>query len=644
MKTHTTKLIVSAIAAVAVGGLAVLGGCGDDGFEQIDQGQLSLETQGTVQLQINQDDRPEEQTAVQFSNSGTGDLTFDRIELVDVPARLTGIGSAGDQPQSCDYDADNPPMYGTGCETGQVCWYLTNTCRPLGFPETPTTLAPERSLNLNLVVMPGEGSIECPDPPADDENAPANYCGKLVAETDASNDGENIADGNATVYFTYQAGSGQIEVSPPQLSFDDAAPGGTFSQDFTISNADADETLIINGASINKEASMFEVTGDEPISGAQISPQATKSWTLNFSPPASANLEELTGIYLTIESSAKNNSSASVFVSIGSGGATPVVTIEPKLLTFDSASEQTVTVTNVAGESGEERPNIRLRSLTTAENDAYYTFIIDGTEIGNNIDTDLLQPGDSQDITVQYAKPDGQTAAGATEARLNYTYFEGSDQISSTKRFTLLGDQASAPLGKLSPTSLLFRAADGNEKTHAFTIRNLGNAALDLSGAALGEPAVGTKDEFSFDLPDSVPAGSIAEGTVTFTGANAETDNVSLNMNSNTAGPVMSLSLFADASSEDVTIEAMITPFGDDTVPVNSKVELDAQQSTVPDDSLLDSAEWYLLSRPSESSAFLNENGRSVTFFPDAAGEYKVGLIIYDGSTGSSATYTFTAE
>ncbi|MGM0555090.1 MAG: hypothetical protein ACQEVA_01815 [Myxococcota bacterium] len=644
MNRITMKLFISAIAAVAVGGLAVLGGCGDDGFEQIDQGQLSLESQGTVQLQINQDDRPEEQSDIQFSNSGTGDLTFSRIELVDAPARLTGIQSAGDQPQQCEYDRNNPPQYGTGCETGQVCWYLTNTCRPTGFPDTPVSIAPERSLNLQLVVLPGDGPIECPDAPEDDDNAPANYCGKLIVETDAANDGENIVDGNATVYFTYQAGSGQIRVEPPQISFDDASPGGTFTRDFTISNPDSEETLFINGASINKESSMFEVTGDEPISGAEISPQATKSWTLNFTPPESANLAELTGIYLTIESSAKNNSSASTFISIGGSGATPVVTVEPELVSFDSASEQTVTVTNVAGDSGEDRPNIRLRSLTTAENDAFYTFIIDGTEIGNNIDTDLLQPGDSKEITVKYAKPDGESGAGATEARLSYTYFESSEQISSTKRFTLLGDQASAPLGKLSPTSLLFRAADGNEKTHAFVIRNIGNAALDLSGAALGDPAVGSKDEFTFDVPSSVPAGSIAEGTVTFTGANAETDNVSLNMNSNTAGPVMTLNLFADGSSPDANIDALITPFGDDTVAVDSKVELDAQQSTVPDSSSLDSAEWYLLSRPSGSSAFLNKNGRSVAFFPDAAGEYKVGLILYSGSTGSSTTYTFTAE
>ncbi len=640
MKRDTIKLLVAAIAAVAVGGTAMLG-CGNDGFEERDQGQLSLQSEGVLPLQITQDSRFNEQTAIALSNVGTGDLTFSNFQFVDTPDRLTVIRSSGDEPQQCDYDLDSPPMYGTGCDSGEICWYLTSDCRPLGFPDTPQTISPERSLNLDLVVLPDDGPIDCPDAPSDgDPNAPDNYCGKLVVQTDASNDGDFIADGNASIYFTYDAGSGQIRVEPQQISFDDAEPGGTFSQDFTISNPDPDETLTIDGASINKESSMFEITGDEPIEGAEISPQATKSWTLNFTPPSGANLEELTGIYLTIESSAKSGNDPSIFISIGSGGAVPVVTVEPKLLSFDTNTEQTVTVTNT---DGEDRPSIRLRSLTPAENSDFYTFLIDGTEFTGNIDTDLLPAGASKDITVRYEKPTDATAAGATEARLNYTYFEGSEQVASTKRFTMLGDQANAALGKIAPASLLFRAADGNTKTHAFVIRNLGNAALDLSGAALGDAQVGTKDEFSFDVPASVPAGGVAEGTVTFTGTNADTDNVPLSLNSNTVGTPMTLNLFADASSPESDIEAIITPFGSDTVAVNSKVTLDAGQSTGPSASL-DSAEWYLLSRPAGSSAFLSKNGRTVTFFPDAAGEYTVGMLIYESSTGSSTTYTFTAE
>lgn len=646
MMRQTNKLILAALAVFVAGALATAGGCGDDGFDERDQGQLSLDSSGELLLEVSSD-RPTTQSEIQFDNTGNGDLTFSSFELVDVPDRLTAIQSAGDQPTTCTYESDNPPMYGTGCDTGQVCWFLTNQCRPLGFPDAPIVIAPDRSLTLNMVVMPGDEQIECVDPPADDENAPPNYCGKLVVETDASNDADFISDGNATIYFQYAPGSGQINVTPTQIDFGDAEPGGSYSADFTVANEDPEDTLTINGVSINEQPNLFEVTGDEDIEGAEISPQAAKSWTVNFNPPEGTNIDELDGIFLTVESSDRGATNNKIFLSIGGGGNTPVVTVEPSLLTFDSSTEQTVTVTNVEGTNGEDRPNIRLRSLTTADNDDYYTFLIDGTEIDGNIDTDLIQPGSSKEITVRYAKPDGATDAGATEARLNYSYFEGSTgdtPIRVTKRFGLLGDQASAPLGRIAPMSLLFRAADGNEKTHPFVIRNLGNASLDLSGAALGDPALGTKDEFSFDVPTSVAAGEIAQGSVTYSGTNSENDNVALEMNSNTAGAAMNLNLFADGGAPEATLDAVITPFGGDTVSVGSKVVLNAQQSTVPDPSILDSAEWFLLSRPAGSTAFVNENGENVAFFPDVAGDYTVGMIVYEGAVGASTTYTFTAE
>jgi hypothetical protein len=629
------------MAAGLLASTFVATGCGDSSLEETEVPQLTLheDTPGSIQLELaNSERNPVSQTAVGVRNTGEADMTVNSISWVAHPPRLIGNGDyaldANGDEISCEYDENaGSTLDSSGeCPADTFCWPRGSTprCRMRGFPQTPFTIKPSQFEELDIVLLPGEGEIVCPDAPSGREGLPSDYCGELLIETNAGNDGPSVTEGKLRVFFTYATGSGTIDVNPSSISFAGVPPGQSDNRDLTITNTAEEGTLDVTQVRVQDFANMFTITGP---STAEIEPGSGMDWSIEFNAPSDWD-QETFGTDIEILSSGTNERSTLIPITVSSQQDLPAIKLDPQVLRFDESTSQTLTISN------EGTASLTMQSFSAGN---AYSFSINGTSFDSAVPSaeKVIQAGSSKEVTVDYS-------AGADEGvgtlEISYVYYIDGNAVPDSASVTLLGELGDAPVGLVAPDRFLFLAESGNSQTRSFVVRNVGTQPLDITAATLSE----TDGDFSLvgDPTGQIAAGSLQEVTVEYNGSDAQMDNVTLTLDSNTAGDEMSVLLFAQTGAAAGEIDAQITPgFADDTTVVGEEARFSARQSTVAETSILDSATWVLLDRPDGSGVFLEKSGPDVSFFPDVAGDYKIALLITETSGASSQEiYTFTAE
>ncbi|WP_168210413.1 choice-of-anchor D domain-containing protein [Persicimonas caeni] len=633
------RSLVLAATLLASAGLGV--GCGDSNIEETKVPKLTLEqsTPQVMPLQLpNPPNRMQSQIDIKFRNTGEADLEVTGVEWVAHPDRLVGIGEKT-KDEACEYSADAAPTYDTSgtCSDGEYCWWGSKRCREAGLP-APFVVEPNQLGLIEVIVLPGSESIDCPEAPSG-RDVPDNYCGELLVKTNANNNSDIISEGNLRIFFTYEPGSGTIDVDPTTISFSGVAPGTSASREITITNSASEGALDIDQLSLQEHTNMFEITGAESVP-TEIAPGSQKTWTLTFNAPSDWD-QETFGTNVQILSSGTNEKETLIPVTVSNQLDLPAIKLEPNVLRFDQSTTQTLVISN------EGAANLTLQSFSVQPStlSSAYSFAISGQSIDNGIPSNekVIQPGSSKEVTIDFTAPgDGN---GIATLDIGYNYFVDGDSRNDSATATLLGSAGSSPVGLVSPDSFTFRAASGNSQTRSFAVRNVGTQDLTISSADFSA-ATGSADDFSVQgATGTIPAGGLKEVTLSYDASDDQMDNVTLTLGSDTAGTPMTVLLFAEQGAQASDVTAQITPgFANDLTTVGEEARFSARQSSGVDQAALDGASWVLLSRPSSSSAFVYKTGADLSFFPDVAGEYKLGLTLYDGTVGSQATYTFTAE
>jgi hypothetical protein len=632
------RLRTFVIAAALVALTALAFGCGDSNIAETEVPQLALDGNTTANISLslgNASNQPVSQQPIRFRNTGEADLEVDSIEWVSQPPRL--IGADEYDGTACDYDVNAGSTFdsSSACASDTFCWAITQECRKRGFGDTPFVVPSGQIKQVDIVLLPALGEIDCPDAPSGrDVDVPGDYCGELVIKTNANNDNEGagIKAGNLRVFFTYATGSGTIATNPASISFSGVAPGNSDSRTLTISNTADDGALNIDQVRIQDHADKFTVTGPN---STDIEAGNEEDWTIEFNAPDDWD-EETIGTNLEIGSSATNERTTLIPVTASSQQDRPAIKVDPQALGFSAGNSQTLTISN------EGTASLTMQSFSA---DGAYSFSVGGVDFDSEVPANdkVIQAGNSKEITVTY---DSNAGAGVGNLEISYVYYVDGNAVPDSANVTLLGDLDDAPVGVVAPNSFLFLAKSGNSQTRSFAVRNLGTQPLDVSSATLSD----TTGDFSLvgDPSGSIPAGGIKEGSVEYSGSDDQMDNVTLTLASNTAGAAidMTVSLFAQPGTATGDLEAKITPgFAADTTVVGAEARFSSQQSTADDPSILDSASWVLLDRPAASSAFLQQNSADVSFFPDVAGTYKISVLINaDSGASSQTTYSFSAE
>lgn len=277
---------------------------------------VTLVLDSPIALQMPSTDRRfQAQPQIIFTSDGQADLEVQSIEFVAKPDRLQIKGKKLDI--SCSFDADAGPTFDASgaCPVDSVCWAFYQSCHKVELPATPFVLKPEETFSIEPMIIPGSNGLNCPAPPEGDAEAPANYCGELLIKTNAQNTNlPTINEGTIRVYFTHIEGSGQIEVSPGNISFSGINVGTSDSRDIQITNTHGDQPLTINQLSLREHAERFAISA-APLLPAQIAPGASQTWTLSFTPPESWNGESF-GTNLEIKSTARNKPVALIPVQV----------------------------------------------------------------------------------------------------------------------------------------------------------------------------------------------------------------------------------------------------------------------------------------------------------------------------------------
>lgn len=671
-------LVGGTIAATLVLGLAA---CGDDegSFEKTDAPELTVEgvQQGFNLNPPTSSNRPQSQTPISLRNQGEGRLEVTRLELVDAPARLIPIRSTTDT--TCEWDINAANYDATGACTGdQICWPLASRCRDTGLFDTPFEIEPSLQRQVELAVMPGESGMDCPEPgtniPSDFRDA---YCGHLVIETNARNSSGLVDEGKAVIYFQYVAGSGAISVEPTDIKFVGVAPGEPMSREFTITNV-GDDPLQVVSAEVEEYSDLLEVTGDQSLP-TTIEAGTAATWSLTLTPPAEwlqdqpcaddaacgrgfscdipdgqaeGTCDLAIADFLIITSSDPDDREKAIAVTATTGSDRPVMTVEPTTLGFSDAAEKTFTITN----DGTAAAVLQSVSVSPQARD-YYRFEYKGptdsvfNAVSGNLSS-LLGVGDTGTFKVLFDSAAGDDL-GIGIAEISYSYFVGDERISNRMEVTLLGGAGDAAVGMVYPEAFTYRAAQDNEQTRSFVIRNVGSQDLTISDATFEQQGLGTPEDFSVqNATGTVAPGALKEVTVTYSASDNETDNIRLVLTSDSAtddpavdGDELAVQLYADQTAPQIDLSAALVPsFSDDTTAVGAAAGFSARSSTVSSPDILDAAQWFLLARPDGSDAWIKSSGPDVSFVPDVAGTYKISVLLNDQSVASQATYVFTAE
>lgn len=658
------RIVAVSSTTIALALLAISMGCGDgigsqDIAEVRAQRGQNAERPGSAGLGVTrplENGRQSEPTSLVLRSSGQSDLRVERAALRNTPDSLIVRGAESDQectfsPSTVGNDADG------NCSSSQYCDSTTQTCHSRTPRATPFTVSPGDTHEFEFMFLASSEGFSCPSAGSDvPQQYRQDYCGQFRVETNAQTDNGTFSQGDATFYLQVSGGAGSIEVSPPDLNFEDVEPGTTDSGTFDITNTSESGSLEISSVTVSGRRNLFSVApagGGEPAP-TTIEANSSRTWEVTLSVPEDINPEEIPNgpsdaSYVEIEHGAANTQSeetVTLVVRRGSGGG-PGFLADREGLSFASEASQTVSLSNT-GSGTLEMSSVEFEPSALSSD---YTVQIGGQTIDGNIPDDAgnLPSGESTEMTVEY---NGNPNQGVGELVINHD-----DQVrGESTSIALLGGK-SGGLGQLlpAPPELNFIGGDGGTRT--FAVRNRGTGALDLSAAWQNS---GAASEFSVpDIPPAsgsdtrtVGAGELAKFQIEY----LANDTVESQTNS-------FLDLPADGSVASETMTLRVTRYapgdgGDSDPSVQLQKQFEGSSvevGSIARFTLTSSSDvefgsderWFVSQRPSGSTFYNTDVGGNFAVRPDVAGTWEVAVRVLVGSASSPTevveTQTFEA-
>jgi hypothetical protein len=397
---------------------------------------------------------------------------------------------------------------------------------------------------------------------------------------------------------------------------------------------------------------------------------SSQNWTFSITIPSELSQEEIpeTGeIY--IESSASNvNTAKAVLVDILGTG--PVYSADKKSLAFESGGPaETLTVTNAGTDT------LRLDSISFESAFPNQTFEGQNYEVvyqgdAENINDQGRITGDAGIAPNESATFD-ITYSGSPQGGVGWIVIQHNDPVTSGKppsdasqsgasRLLLMGGRSDDGFVQMVPNALnfeAFTASEGEEVLRPFTVRSLGAQALDGALEWGGEAEPGDLSIQPFELTSTFNqnVGILQSGRVSYLGTTSDNaavlqsisfnGNIPVFNNQNPSGSRMDVTVH-ESESGTTAPEAQISPqFEGSSVEVGDVAQLTAQDSTINGDSENAIYEWWVLDRPMGGSFFTQRASGSALEFavrPDAAGTWKIALIVSNGDLWDHAVYDLT--
>ncbi|MBA2664068.1 MAG: choice-of-anchor D domain-containing protein [Bradymonadaceae bacterium] len=641
---------MGALALLVSGVVASLGapGCGDnDSFTAVAVPGFTIEdlsSAGFV-LDISQatDRHVTQSPTVILRSSDKAELTISKLEWVARPDRLVIAGARSET--SCD-----PSNGDADCSGGAICLAVANSkCLGTGL-EAPFSIAPGLQHQIQFIVKQGSGQLECPQAGA---SVPAEYkeryCGELLIETNAQNNSGIVQGGKARLYFLTDGNSGEIKLEPQFVQFANAQAGVSQTANFTIRNS-ASGPLTVFQADIHPNSEMFSISPAIPPSQPVIiAGNEAQSFTLTFNPPGNATdaALEFSSTISFVSSSIGITSPKIILEVTRDAGNAPRIVIEPDSLEFSSATQQIITVSNFGKATGQ------LTGLTLRPQGArpFYKVLWNGVDILANFPTQRptlpratevdgeIVPS-SIELVVEFEAPaeSNVSTIGELEIRHNDT-FSGNKTL-----VDLFGDEGEAAIGQVAPFQFTFPAGQTNQERR-FVVHNRGSDPLIITDVVV-EPGLGTTgEEFAVStLTGTIAPGGLLEGTATYSSAVNVRRSVAVRLVSNSVGSQddMVLALVGQPVAANPTLAVDINPSFTTAAKVGENTTFTAVESSGTGN--LAGSNWVLLSRPASSSAFFTGTGASVSFVPDAAGTYRLSVIVPNGeNVDAQKIFEFTA-
>ena len=636
-------VVVATVATVLVG-LASAVGCGN-GIGGSELPELRVED-NEIELSEMNPNGSRSQTQLQLENDGDGEMEVRSIEWLDQPGRVEAYHRSDDLAgESCSSSDD--------CPGDSLCLTQANDCVEPGFRDLSGSYARGSTFDQSLMITDEDGPVECPQPP-EGEDVPVNYCGAIEVETNASNDGENVEDGNVTFYIVSDGSSGIFALSDTWIEFTFAAFGATQTKQFDIIN-EAEAPLEIDDMHVDAVPHWFEFIPENPdvefVNDLVVEGNSSETITIEMTPPPLDDLdedeeeemeiEEQVGV--TFESSSIDVEQA-LTIDVTSGpGNVPVIDVEPQQLSFDENPVQTLSVFN-HGEATLSVRNMDVRPTSPPVQDAYSVTHNGQQMLESDPDSVTIPASDGEEPTVEefdveLVDPD------AAETLIGELRVHHNDEISeSPLSVALLGDAGDVAVGEVAPSTTDMRANDSQERY--LVVSNSGNADLEIDELDISPGSTTDVDSYEFETyPQGEPVedvvvapGALQQLRVSYEGdADEEMDqDLDVDVVSNHAGVSSAMHFNIRNRRIDSTTEMdiSIAPGFPDTALVGEQTSF-----AVVDDAevgRIDYASWYLLDRPEGSEAVLEGAGEQSTFVPDVAGDYRISVVVDEGSGFSS--------
>ncbi len=620
--------------SIALFFFSILAACGsDNNLTSVAEPEFAIDDNPVIILKMPTDVvKNETQKSLRLRNSGDGILKITKFELIDTPDRLVVLGERGKDcnAMSCDGvtnldETDPQPL------KDPICLTATQTCRGTGFGDLPQEIGPQLTRDITLLIGAGNLELDCKEPSSElpETVDAAEYCGKIRIETNALTNGGPIVDGAVDIFILRPAeSSGQIKITPQFIEYTDVSPGVSATQSVTIQNT-GQRTLQIKSISVEKNGDWFNISGQSGDTPVSIDAGESKVWDIELLIPADQTDYDFSTT-LFVDTSAANASSGRIVVDVtAGGGSAPDIQFDATPVKFSSA-KQTVTISN----DGLATLTLNGLNIKPATSRAFYTFAVDGNDVTNAINV-VIQKGQSKDLEITFMRPAANTDSSTAVLEINHN-----DSAKGFKsEIVLLGDEGDVGIGEIKPESFTFLAKDGNTSTREFAIRNIGTAPLELTAANL---TTGLAAEFTImNATGTIAPGAMKKGTVSFSGANSMGKQGLLSFTSNHTGGLFDLALRAVESTSDAPVPVIVPAFSG-----NAKVGFTAKFSNTGSTPAANTQNgvWTLLSRPENSKAWVSIVGDQVSFKPDAAGVYEIGLLLNVNSREAQTVFSFTAE
>ncbi len=636
-----TRHILLAIALTAVAISVAAWGCGGNGIEATENAdlfvvseQIELTASGTAEFSENQ-------PSLELENIGQGEMAVQVVEWVERPERLEaffrGPVTEADADVHCESDAD--------CSEGGICLTHLNSCRDLGFKELPDMVRPDATFTQSLVLRESDEIVECPelsDPDSVPEGVRDGYCGEIAVETNALNSDDVVTNGNATIYIIGDPASGELALPNTFIEFINARPGETQTEQFVVENL-ISSPLTIERINFGENETWFEVT--PAPSGAVIEGNSSQTFTLAMTPSESEGDDFSFDSSVSFDSSS-TESEPGMTVRVTSGvGNVPEIEVDPMQLSFEESNTQPLRIYNHGNAT---LPLTGMEIRPGGEVEGYYSVMYEGTNVVDDSSAlDNVPPasGDEpgvRDFTVEFDAPeDASTTVG--ELRINH----GESMGTTRTTVSLFGDSATVAIGEILPTSINFRSDSGGEpQTRTMSITNQGNDDLEITDVELVEQSPQTSIEnYEIEGLDDlvVPAGGVAEATITYSGETEAVQDLAVSVGSNHAGAPQAMQFRVTGNNvSPPTMEVSIDPSYTTAAGVDEVTTFEVIDDT--GQAQVQQATWLLHERPAGSQATLVGNGSEATIQADVAGDYRISVIVSDGDREVQEVLDFVAQ